>query len=83
MATENKKEEPKVTCYEDEENLKKLCDFLRSSDGPAVREALLMEKRVYYLKGRSIGFWWSSDHIGQCTKTNTSLILSIISIRLH
>ena len=57
MATENKKEEPKVTCYEDEENLKKLCDFLRSSDGPAVREALLMEKRVYYLKGRSIGFF--------------------------
>lgn len=37
--------------YEDEENLKKLCNFLRTGDGPPVREALLMEKRVYYLKG--------------------------------
>jgi hypothetical protein len=37
--------------YDDEENLKKLCDFLRSSEGPPVREALLMEKRVHYLKG--------------------------------
>jgi hypothetical protein len=39
--------------YEDEDNLRKLCDFLRSGEGPPVREALLMEKRVYYLKGRS------------------------------
>ena len=39
------------TFYEDEENLRKLCDFLRSSEGPPVREALLMEKRVHYLKG--------------------------------
>ena len=39
--------------YEEEDNLRKLCDFLRSGDGPPVREALLMEKRVYYLKGRS------------------------------
>jgi hypothetical protein len=37
--------------YEDEENLKKLCNFLRSSKGPPVREAVMMEKRVYYLKG--------------------------------
>lgn len=37
--------------YEDAENLKKLCDFLRSRQGPPVREALLMEKRVHYLKG--------------------------------
>ena len=37
--------------YDAEENLKKLCDFLRSRDGPPIREALLMEKRVYYLKG--------------------------------
>lgn len=37
--------------YDDEDNLKKLCDFLRSSEGPPVREALLMEKRVHYLKG--------------------------------
>lgn len=37
--------------YEDEDNLKKLCNFLRSSEGPPVREAIEMEKRVYYLKG--------------------------------
>lgn len=40
-----------ATFYSDEKNLKKLCDFLRSSDGPAVREAIEMDKRVYYLKG--------------------------------
>ena len=38
--------------YDDIENLKKLCDFLRSPDGPAVREAIEMDKRVYYLKGK-------------------------------
>ena len=38
--------------YENEENLKKLCDFLRSREGPPVREGLLMEKRVLYLKGK-------------------------------
>jgi hypothetical protein len=38
--------------YEDENNLKLLCDFLRSSEGPAVREAIEMDKRVYYLKGK-------------------------------
>jgi len=38
--------------YEDEKNLKALCNFLRSSDGPAVREAIEMDKRVYYLKGK-------------------------------
>ena len=38
--------------YEDVENLKKLCNFLRTKEGPAIREALLMEKRVHYLKGR-------------------------------
>ena len=37
--------------YEDEKNLMKLCDFLRSSEGPAVREAIEMDKRVYYIKG--------------------------------
>jgi hypothetical protein len=37
--------------YEDAANLKKLCDFLRSRHGPPVREALLLEKRVHYLKG--------------------------------
>ena len=38
--------------YEDEKNLKTLCNFLRSNDGPAVREAIEMDKRVYYLKGK-------------------------------
>lgn len=40
--------------YEDDKNLKKLCDFLRSRHGPPVREALLLEKRVHYLKGKNI-----------------------------
>jgi hypothetical protein len=39
--------------YEEPEHLKKLCDFLRSRHGLPVREALLMEKRVHYLKGTS------------------------------
>ena len=37
--------------YENEDNLTKLCDFLRSSEGPPVREAVEMDKRVYYIKG--------------------------------
>lgn len=37
--------------YEDVDNLKKLCNFLHTGEGPRVREALLMEKRVLYLKG--------------------------------
>ena len=37
--------------YEDEKHLMKLCDFLRSSEGPPVREAIEMDKRVYYIKG--------------------------------
>ena len=53
--TDATKEDVSPSFYDDEENLKKLCDFLRSRDGPAVREALLMEKRVYYLKGKSSG----------------------------
>jgi len=40
--------------YEDEKHLMKLCDFLRSSEGPPVREAIEMDKRVYYIKG---AFW--------------------------
>ena len=40
-----------VSFYEKEENLKELCNFLRGNDGPAVREAIEMDKRVYYLKG--------------------------------
>lgn len=53
--TDATKEDVSPSFYDDEENLKKLCDFLRSRDGPAVREALLMEKRVYYLKGKISG----------------------------
>ena len=52
-ATANGKEGG-IAFYKDVENLKKLCDFLRSKNGPPVREALLMEKRVHYLKGTSV-----------------------------
>mmetsp|Transcript_37294 Transcript_37294/g.57254 ORF Transcript_37294/g.57254 Transcript_37294/m.57254 type:complete len:330 (+) Transcript_37294:58-1047(+) len=44
----------KVSFYEEEENLKTLCNFLRSREGPPVREAIEMEKRVYYLKGEKL-----------------------------
>jgi hypothetical protein len=40
-----------IAYYESHENLKKLCNFLRSRQGPAVREALLMDRRVHYIKG--------------------------------
>ena len=40
--------------YEDEKNLNKLCNFLRSAEGPAVREAVMMDKRVYYIKGKEV-----------------------------
>lgn len=40
--------------YEDEKNLNKLCNFLRSAEGPAVREAVMMDKRVYYIKGKEM-----------------------------
>lgn len=43
-----------VTFYENVENLKKLCDFLRSPEGPPVREAVEMDKRVYYLRGEKL-----------------------------
>jgi hypothetical protein len=46
--------EDKADFYDDEVNLKKLCNFLRSTDGPAVREAIEMDKRVYYLKGEKL-----------------------------
>ena len=42
--------------YEDEANLKKLCNFLRSNEGPPVREAVQMDQRVYYLKGALLYF---------------------------
>jgi len=43
-----------VAYYSEEENLKALCNFLRSAEGPAVREAIEMDKRVYYLKGEKL-----------------------------
>jgi len=45
---------PSGSFYESEENLQKLCNFLRSREGPPVREALLMDKRVHYLKGEKL-----------------------------
>ena len=58
MATANGKkaagEEEELSFYEDEDNLKKLCDFLRSTEGPSVREAIEMDKRVHYLKGEKL-----------------------------
>uniref|UniRef100_A0A7S3L1N7 Translocation protein SEC62 n=1 Tax=Amphora coffeiformis TaxID=265554 RepID=A0A7S3L1N7_9STRA len=54
----DKKEETKVSkslaFYQEPGNLKKLCDFLRSRQGPALREAVLMDQRVYYLKGEKL-----------------------------
>ncbi|EJK69567.1 hypothetical protein THAOC_09161 [Thalassiosira oceanica] len=40
--------------YDDDKNLMKLCDFLRSTEGPPVREAVEMDKRVYYIKGEKL-----------------------------
>jgi hypothetical protein len=59
MATNNNNNTPateaaSATFYEDIENLKKLCNFLRSKEGPAVREAIELDKRVYYLKGACV-----------------------------
>ena len=38
--------------YSEEANLKLLCNFLRAREGPPVREAVQMDQRVYYLKGK-------------------------------
>lgn len=51
---EEVEEEDEEEFYEDVENLKKLCNFLRSNEGPPVREAVEMEKRVHYLKGEKL-----------------------------
>jgi len=50
-ADEKEEEDEPTSFYEDEENLKKLCNFLRGKHGPPVREGTLMEKRVHYIKG--------------------------------
>jgi hypothetical protein len=51
--TSSKSEEvaAKKNFYEEEENLTKLCNFLRSKHGPPVRNAVMMDKRVLFLKG--------------------------------
>jgi hypothetical protein len=68
MAADNgtaaKAEEKPKGFYDDVENLKKLCDFLRSGQGPPIREALLMEKRVHYLKGKKHARFGSSMSLG-------------------
>jgi len=43
-----------LSFYEEEVHLTKLCNFLRSNQGPPVREAVEMDKRVYYLKGEKL-----------------------------
>ncbi len=45
------KDSEQTSFYDEVDNLKKLCNFLRSTEGPPVREAIEMDKRVYYLKG--------------------------------
>lgn len=52
MATTNG-EGKTPSAYDDVATLKKLCNFLRGGQGPPVREALLMDRRVHYLKGES------------------------------
>ena len=63
------------TFYEKEENLVKLCEFLRSNEGPAVREAVEMDKRVYYLKGRHLKIYY---HAFRCSASNNESIFSIL-----
>lgn len=41
-----------VEFYEELNNQKHLCNFLRSRQGPKLREAVCMGQRVYYLKGK-------------------------------
>lgn len=54
MTTKGNESNGESSFYESEENLMKLCDFLRSNEGPAVREAVEMDKRVTYLKGEKL-----------------------------
>jgi len=54
MAPTNGTSSDAKSYYDKEENLAKLCDFLRSKHGPSVREAVEMDKRVYYLKGEKL-----------------------------
>ena len=40
-----------IAFYEKEANLKSLCDFLRSTNGVNVKEAIQSDKRVSFFKG--------------------------------
>jgi hypothetical protein len=51
MAAKTEDKNGESSFYDNEANLKKLCNFLRSREGPPVREAVQMDQRVYYLKG--------------------------------
>ncbi len=58
-----------LSFYEEEVHLTKLCNFLRSNQGPPVREAVEMDKRVYYLKGtlfRATAYTLQLSEKGMC-----------------
>jgi len=52
----SKGEKAATSYWEELENLNRLCDFLRSSEGVVVREAVeeRIEKRVHYMKGEKL-----------------------------
>lgn len=54
MAAKTEDKNGESSFYDNEANLKKLCNFLRSREGPPVREAVQMDQRVYYLKGEKL-----------------------------
>lgn len=53
-AVKEEKGNEELGFYEEDKNLITLCNFLRSDNGPSVREAIEMDKRVQYLKVRFI-----------------------------
>jgi translocation protein SEC62 len=72
-----------TTFYGEEKNLKALCDFLRSSEGPAVREAIEMDKRVYYLKGESSKHLIDRFPRWQFNGTSSSHVIVVSSSSFH
>jgi hypothetical protein len=82
MATNGKEEEVKpIEFYEDEDHLQKLCDFLRSKEGPPVREAVEMEKRVYYLKGEFLYQILRHWYVGMPTETRHFILTQVFTLR--
>jgi len=53
-AVKEEKGNEELGFYEEDKNLITLCNFLRSDNGPSVREAIEMDKRVQYLKGEKL-----------------------------